>query len=306
MVPDLTGRTVIVTGANAGLGFETARVLSGHGAYVVLACRDQAKAEQAAQRLSAADGNVGVETLQLDLASLSSVRDAASAIRSAHDRLDLLVNNAGVMDVPAERTEDGFELTLGTNHLGPFALTGLLLELLLATPGSRVVTVSSLAHARGRIDLDDLNGDRGYEPPVAYAQSKLANLMFTFELDRRLRTAGAATMALASHPGIVPTELFKHSSWFERAAISPRLRPLNFWLAQSVEAGAQPTLRAAVDPAAEGGQFYGPHGRFGTGSAAPVEPSHQARDEITQAELWEASERLTGVTYPFGPATQGG
>jgi NAD(P)-dependent dehydrogenase (short-subunit alcohol dehydrogenase family) len=295
-VPDQTGRTAVVTGANAGIGLETARLLAGAGAGVVLACRDPRKGEDAAAGIGRTFPNADLRVVHLDLASLASVRKAASELR-ALDRIDLLINNGGVMEPPYERTEDGFELTFATNHLGHFALTGLLLDRLLENPGSRIVTVSSEGHVRGVIDFDDLQSQRGYTPDRAYCQSKLANLMFTYELDRRLRAAGARTTALACHPGIVLTNLYRTRSRLERAPMSPRLRRLNSRLVQSAHMGALPTLRAATDPSAEGGEFYGPPGRGYTGHPVRVESSARSHDEAAQRRLWQESERLTGVAY---------
>lgn len=298
-VPDQSGRTAVVTGASAGVGLETARVLAGHGATVVLACRDLGKAGQAADRIRAAAGAgaASVRVVHLDLASLASVRAAASEIRASCPRLDLLINNAGVMTPPYQRTADGFELTFATNHLGHFALTGLLLEPLLATPGSRIVTVSSGGHTGGVMNFDDLQFERGYHATHAYWQSKLANLLFTYELQGRLESAAAASIALAAHPGVVSTGLWRTSSRLERALISPRLRMLNFWIAQSAQLGALPTLRAAVDPSARGGEYYGPRGRFGAGYPALAQSSARSHDAAAQRRLWEVSELLTGVTY---------
>jgi NAD(P)-dependent dehydrogenase (short-subunit alcohol dehydrogenase family) len=297
-VADQSGRTVVVTGASAGLGLETAKVLAGRGATVVLACRDDGRAERAADRIRAAVGRASLEMVRLDLASLASVRQAAAEIRAGYPRLDLLINNAGVMMVPYQRTEDGFELTLAANHLGHFALTGLVLDRLLATGGSRIVTVSSIAHRRGLLRFDDLQLERGYRPADAYARSKLANLLFTYELHARLHAAGARTVVLAVHPGNVRTGLWRTSSWLERALISPRLRMLNFWLVQSAQMGALPTLRAAVDPSTRGGEYYGPGGRAQfTGYPTRVESSTGSHDAVARRRLWEASERLTGVTY---------
>jgi NAD(P)-dependent dehydrogenase (short-subunit alcohol dehydrogenase family) len=296
-VQDQSGRTTIVTGANVGLGLETATTLARRGAVVVLACRDLAKAERVADRICAEVGG-SVRVVHLDLASLASVHEAADEILAGNPRLELLILNAGVMSVPYHRTVDGFELTLATNHLGHFALTGLVLHRLLATPGSRVVTVSSLAHRRGVIHFDDLQSERAYDPSEAYAQSKLANLLFTYELNRRLEAAGADTIALAAHPGNARTALWRTSSVLERALISARLRLLNFWLVQSPERGALPTLRAAVDPSARGGDFYGPRGPFQyTGDPIVVESSPRSHDPEAQRRLWEASEQLTGVTH---------
>jgi len=296
-IPDLSGRTAVVTGANAGIGVEVARVLARRGAQVVLACRNPAKAEQAATQLRAADPRAKIASVRLDLTSLASVRAAADQLCSDWPRLDLLINNAGVMEVPYERTEDGFELTFATNHLGHFALTGLLLPGLLAAPGSRVVTMSSQGHASGEMNFSDLQYDHGYEPATAYFQSKLANLLFTYELDRRLRAAGAGTIALAAHPGVVYTDLFRTRSKLDQLLISPRLRAVNFWFAQSIRMGALPVLRAATDPAVRGGDFYGPRRRFDTGYPAKVESSARSHVVADQARLWAESERLTGVAY---------
>jgi NAD(P)-dependent dehydrogenase (short-subunit alcohol dehydrogenase family) len=278
-VPDQSGRTALVTGGNAGIGLVTAQVLAQRGARVLLACRDLTRARQAADRI---DGDVDV--VRLDLASLASVRAAAETI----PELDLLVNNAGVMDVPKGRTEDDFELTFGTNHLGHFALTGLLLDRL--RPGGRVVTVSSIAHRRG-------TGDFGTDDPdVAYGESKLANLLFSYELDQRL---GDTRAALAAHPGIVDTALWRTSPPMARLMVSRRLRPLNFWFVQGADAGALPTLRAATDQDAAGGDYFGPSGRFeATGAPVRVESSSLSHDTAVRQRLWELSERLTGVRYP--------
>jgi NAD(P)-dependent dehydrogenase (short-subunit alcohol dehydrogenase family) len=296
-MPDQAGRSVVVTGANSGIGLQTAEALAARGARVVLACRQLRKAEDAAAQIGAACPNAKVGTVRLDLASLGSVREAADELRSRYGRIDLLINNGGVMEPPYERTEDGFELTFATNHLGHFALTGLVLDRLLETAGSRVVTVSSEGHARGVIDFDDLQSECGYSPDDAYCQSKLANLMFTYELDRRLRAAGAQTASLACHPGIVLTGLYKTRSRLERAPLSPRLRLINSRFVQSTQIGALPTLRAATDPAARGGEFYGPPGRGYTGYPVRVESSARSYDEAAQLRLWRESERLTGVTY---------
>jgi NAD(P)-dependent dehydrogenase (short-subunit alcohol dehydrogenase family) len=296
-VPGQSGRTVVVTGGNAGIGFELARVLAARGAHVVLACRDIGRAAGAADRIRGGNPRASVSVVHLDLASLASVRTVAAELRASYPHLDVLVNNAGVMEVPYERTEDGYELTFATNHLGHFALTGLLLPALTATDGSRVVTMSSQGHAEGVMNFDDLQGEHGYDPAGAYFQSKLANLLFTYELDRRLRAAGLPTSALAAHPGVVYTNLFHTRSKLDQLIISPRLRALNFWFAQSVELGALPALRAATDPDAIGGEFYGPWRRFDTGYPARVESSPRSYSIADQARLWELSEQLTGVAY---------
>ncbi len=296
-IPDLTGRTAVITGGNAGIGFETARVLAVRGAMVVLACRDLGRATQAAERIRAEDKRASIAVVRLDLAAQESVREAAEEIRVAYPRLDLLLNNAGVMEVPYQRTEDGFELTFAANHLGHFALTGLVLDRLLAAAGSRVVTMSSQGHVDGEMNFADLQSERSYEPADAYHQSKLANLLFTYELDRRLEAAGQQTRALGAHPGVVYTELFRNRSRLNQALLSPWLRMINFWAVQNVRKGALPMLRAATDPAARGGQFYGPHRRHDTGYPAAVVSSPRSYDTADQARLWDVSEQLTDVRY---------
>jgi NAD(P)-dependent dehydrogenase (short-subunit alcohol dehydrogenase family) len=291
-VPAQAGRTALVTGANSGIGFETARVLAERGAAVVLACRDPGKASAAAARIAAAAPRASLSVIRLDLASLASIREAAEELRAGHDRLDLVINNAGLMMPPYGRTEDGFELQFGTNHLGHFALTGLLLDRMMAVPGSRVVTLSSNGHRMGRIDFGNLQWEHGYRRPAAYGRSKLANLLFTYELQRRLAAAGAATAALAAHPGTSRTELTRHlPAWMRAGAlVVPN---------QGSAMGALPTLRAATDRGAQGGEYYGPAG-FGefTGPARRVQSSARSRDGEAARRLWDESERLTGVTYP--------
>jgi len=282
----------VVTGANSGIGFETARVLAEHGATVVLACRDTARGEAAAARMP---GSGPVSVQRLDLGSLASVRTAASQIRARHQQLDLLINNAGLMMPPYGTTTDGFELQFGTNHLGHFALTGLLLGLLLPAAGSRVVTVSSNVHLAGRLNFADLQSARRYHRVAAYGQSKLANLLFTYELQRRLAAAGAGTSALAAHPGTALTGLTRYFP----AAVDRAYHALGQPIAQSARLGALPTLRAAADPAARGGEYYGPGSRFEVkGYPRRVSSSARSHDEQAQRRLWQESERLTGVRYP--------
>ena len=299
-VPDQRGRVAVVTGANTGLGFETARALAARGATVVLAVRDVDKGARAAQRMAGnVAGNVAGEvTVQrLDLTSLESVRDAAAALRGTHPRIDLLVNNAGVMYTPKQTTRDGFELQFGTNHLGHFALTGLLLESLLPVPGSRVVTVSSVGHRiRAAVHFEDLQWERSYSRAGAYGQSKLANLMFTYELQRRLAAHREGTVAVAAHPGVSNTELVRNSPAALRA-FSDRVAPV---ITQSAAMGALPALRAATDPAVLGGQYYGPGGRGEVrGYPRVVTSSPQSYDLAVQQRLWAVSEDLTGVRFPL-------
>jgi NAD(P)-dependent dehydrogenase (short-subunit alcohol dehydrogenase family) len=293
-VPDQSGRLAIVTGANSGLGYDTAAVLAAKGAQVVLAVRNLDKGKEAADRIKKASPNAVVALQELDLTSLDSVRKAADELRAAHPRIDLLINNAGVMYVPTrETTKDGYEMQFGTNHLGHFALDGLLIENMLGVQGSRVVTVSSVGHRLlARIHFDDPHLQRKYNRVEAYGQSKLANLMFTYELQRRLAAKGAPTTALAAHPGFSDTELMRHL---------PGFIPEFAWrpFTQPADMGALPTLRAATDPGAQGGQYYGPDG-IGetTGHPKVVKSSAQSHNEDIQRRLWTMSEGLTGVTYP--------
>ncbi|MGA5414267.1 SDR family NAD(P)-dependent oxidoreductase [Streptomyces pseudogriseolus] len=289
-IPDQHGRVAVVTGANTGLGFETARMLAERGARVVLAVRDVEKGKQAAARIA---GDIGVQAL--DLASLDSIRSAAADLRALHPRIDLLINNAGVMYPPKRTTADGFELQFGTNHLGHFALTGLLLDRLLDVPGSRVVTVSSVGHRiRAAIRFDDLHWERSYSRVGAYGQSKLANLMFTYELQRRLARHGT-TVAVAAHPGVSNTELLRNSPAAFRLPIT-WLAPL---ITQNATMGALPTLRAATGPDVRGGQYYGPSGfQEVRGHPTLVQSSRDSHDRAVQQRLWTVSEELTGVTFP--------
>jgi NAD(P)-dependent dehydrogenase (short-subunit alcohol dehydrogenase family) len=292
-VPQLDGRVAVVTGANTGVGFEAALVLARRGARVVLACRSAERARAAANRITE-DCGAEPEVLELDLASLESVRRAAEQLSEQHPSIDLLVNNAGVMDVPYGTTADGFELHLGINHFGHFALTGLILPSLIQAQGARIVNVSSVAHMRGSIDFDDLAYTRSYKSGQAYANSKLANLLFTFELNRRLAAAGHTSTALAAHPGLSRTELYRHES----VVVHVVTLVINPFLFQNAAVGALPTLRAATDPAAVGGTYYGPSGwKEFKGHPVPVKAVPAAHDEEAARRLWDASEKLTGVTF---------
>jgi NAD(P)-dependent dehydrogenase (short-subunit alcohol dehydrogenase family) len=293
-IPDQSGKVAVVTGANTGIGLETARALAEAGASVTLAVRNLDKGAAAADEIRSGQPNADLELLELDLASLESIRTAAGELRSRHEVIDLLINNAGVMYTPRQRTADGFEMQFGTNHLGHFAWTGLVLDRLLPVSDARIVTVSSVGHRiRSRIDFDDLNSENGYNRVAAYGRSKLANLMFTYELQRRLAAGGAPTIALAAHPGGSDTELNRHMRG-ERI-----LRPLIGWMIQSAAMGALPSLRAATDPIAKGGQYYGPDGFMQSrGHPVLVASSDRSHDEEAQRRLWAASEELTGVTFP--------
>ncbi|OBI91052.1 SDR family NAD(P)-dependent oxidoreductase [Mycobacterium asiaticum] len=295
-IPEQTSRTVVITGANTGLGFETAAALAARRARVVLAVRNLEKGKEAAARIAAATPGADVALQELDLTSLDSVRAAAAQLRSDYDHIDLLINNAGVMYTPKSTTKDGFELQFGTNHLGHFAFTGLLLDRLLPVPGSRVVTVSSIGHRiRAAIHFDDLQWERRYSRVAAYGQAKLANLLFTYELQRRLAPHGT-TVAVAAHPGGSKTELTRNLPRLLRA-LTPLIEPLF----QDAELGALPTLRAATDPSVLGGQYYGPDGFQETrGYPKVVASSAQSHDEALQRRLWAVSEELTGVVYPIG------
>ncbi|WP_409436228.1 SDR family NAD(P)-dependent oxidoreductase [Mycobacterium sp. SMC-14] len=295
-IPDQTGRVAVITGANTGLGYETALALAARGAHVVLAVRNLDKGKDAATLIGKRSPGASVALQELDLTSLDSVRTAAAQLRADHDRIDLLINNAGVMWTPKATTEDGFELQFGTNHLGHFAFTGLLLDRLLPVPGSRVVTVSSIGHRiRADIHFDDLQWERSYSRVAAYGQAKLANLLFTYELQRRL-APHATTIATAAHPGGSRTELTRNLPPL-LARITPLIEPLF----QGADMGALPTLRAATDPGVRGGQYYGPDG-WGQQRGYPkvVESSSKSHDVDVQQRLWTVSEELTGVVYPIG------
>lgn len=294
-IPYQRGRTAIVTGANSGLGLLAALELARAGASVVMASRDPHKAEAAADRISAEVPSAKLEQVPLDLASLASVRDSADRIRGSQNQLDLLINNAGVMAAPRRLTADGFELQFGTNHLGHFALTGLLLPMLRDREGARVVTVSSGAHHRGQMNFDDLQGEGRYRRWGAYAQSKLANLLFALELDRRLRAAGLPLISVAAHPGYAATNLqMSGPPIYER----PAMWLGNLLIAQSAEMGVLPTLYAATFPELAGGSYVGPDGLAeGRGYPTLVSPSDRARDTAAARHLWEVSEQLTGVNY---------
>lgn len=297
-VPDQTGRVVIVTGSTSGLGLETARVLAMRRSRVIIAARSEVKARRVISELEQGYPSAQLEFQHLDLSNLASVRDFTESFLERESALDLLINNAGIMMVPYGETTDGNELQFGTNHLGHFALTSLLLPALERASASRVVTVSSIAHKNGDIDFDDLQfgGGHGYSPMGAYRRSKLANLLFALELDRRLGAAGASTISVAAHPGVSDTGLADHlvdNPWRRL------LRPIASRVLQDTAQGALPILRAATDPGVHGGQYFGP-AHLGETRGRPVlaRPSSLARDPDAGRRLWDVSESLTGVRFP--------
>jgi NAD(P)-dependent dehydrogenase (short-subunit alcohol dehydrogenase family) len=294
-IPDQTGRVAVVTGANSGLGLSTARELARAGAHVVLACRNLEKGEAAQREVGA-----GAELEKLDLASLDSVREFAERFRGAHDGLDLLINNAGLMAPPRGVTADGFEMQFGTNVLGHFALTGRLLGAMEGRPDARIVTLSSNAHKLGRINFDDLQSERRYNRWRAYNQSKLGDLMLALELDRRLRAAGSTVRSLAAHPGYSATNLQSAAPPAVDRAI---MAVTNRLVAQSGDMGALPALYAATYPGLEGGTYVGPDGFLEQrGHPKPVSPTKAARNEEDARRLWDVCEELTGVRYELPAA----
>lgn len=294
-VPDLTGRVALITGANSGIGLEAAKALAARNCAVVLACRDPGRAEAATAEVKAAGPSARVESRALDLASLQSVRSFAEGVRRDFPVVDLLINNAGVMAPPYARTADGFELQFGTNHLGHFALTGLLLDVLEAAAAARIVTVSSNAHRMGKMRFEDLQWEKGYSRWGAYGQSKLANLLFTRELHGRLAKAGRKTRAVACHPGYSATNLFKLPpglGWMGTVGAA--------LMGQPASQGALPTLYAATHPDIAGGDYVGPDG-MGEWKGYPrrTQPLLHAQDDGAAAKLWDVSLSLTSVTYPL-------
>lgn len=293
-IPNLTGKIAIVTGANSGIGYETAKNLAEKGATVVLACRNLEKAQAAQNEIMQTAKNARLEIMELDLASLASVRKFAEAFKAKYATLDLLINNAGVMTPPFTKTTEGFEVQFGANHLGHFALTGLLLDCLLATPKARIVNVSSGMHHTGTIDFANLNAEKGYNPSGAYAQSKLANLLFTLELNRRLASIGADVIATAAHPGWTVTGLQKGF-----------MHTVSGLLGQKPEMGALPTLQAAVDPGAQPNDYFGPDSFMEMrGYPKKVKSSDSARDIELAGRLWTVSEELTNIHYTWPVVAQ--
>lgn len=296
-IPDCSGTTVVVTGANSGLGFEASRALADAGAHVVMACRRLERGEAARDEIRDRTRGASLSVRELDLANLDSVRAFAETVTDEFGRVDVLCNNAGVMAIPRSETADGFETQLGVNHLGHFALTGLLLESLRASPTPRVVTQSSYFHTRGRIDFDDLHGESTYDRWDAYAQSKLANLLFAYELDRRY---GDELVSVGCHPGYAATNLQRRGP--EQLGSQLRLAVVgvaNRLFAQSPTSGALPMLYAVTHPDVDGGDYVGPDGFMNMrGSPERQRSSRRSYDEETAARLWAVSETLTGVRYP--------
>jgi NAD(P)-dependent dehydrogenase (short-subunit alcohol dehydrogenase family) len=303
-IPHQTGRAAVVTGANSGIGYSTAMHLASKGARVVLACRDEGRGRAALERLRTDAPAADAELSLLDLADLASVREFAARLLAEGRPLDILVNNAGVMGVPVRKTTaDGFELQFGTNHLGHFALTGLLLPAFVDRAGARVVTVSSLNHWAGRMRFDDLHGERGYRAYSAYSASKLSNVLFFRELDRRLRARGSPAISVGAHPGYSATNLQQAGPRLGRVPVTARaLTVVTRVVGQSDEAGAWPSLYAATAPGVEGGQYFGPSKLMETrGTPARARLAPWGRDQNAARRLWEASEEATGVTFGLQP-----
>jgi NAD(P)-dependent dehydrogenase (short-subunit alcohol dehydrogenase family) len=300
-MPDQSGRVAIVTGGNSGIGYEAARALARKGAEVILAVRNTEKGEAAQQQIQAELPSASVELMTLDLSDLSNVQAFAQVFLRRHHSLDLLVNNAGVMATPCIQTKDGFELQFGTNHLGHFALTAHLLPTLLATPGARVVTVSSSVHRRGKINFDNLDGSDGYSRWGAYGQSKLANLLFAYELQRRLAGLDTELISVACHPGFTATNLQASGIMMDGGPVHERvIKTVNRLFAQESSMGALPTLYAATAPEMHGGEYVGPNGFMQIrGYPALERSSSRSYDEADARRLWEVSEALTDVAYTF-------
>jgi len=296
-IPDLTGKIIIVTGGNSGLGFESVKAFTAKGAEVILASRSVEKGEKAKAEILQQHPEGKIKVAKLDLADLDSVRGFAKNFQQNHNRLDVLLNNAGIMTTPYFKTKDGFEGQVGTNHLGHFALTGLLLPVLKKTSQSRVVNVSSVAHKQGKMNFRNLlfeNG-KGYSPMKAYGRSKLANLLFTYELQRFFKANNIDSISVAAHPGVSQTDLFRYldEKWYFRM-----VRPLFKAISQESKMGALPEIRAAVDPEVKGGEYYGPSGfREMKGHPVKVKSNSASYNEEDARKLWEVSEKLTGVIF---------
>ena len=298
-IPDLTGKTVIVTGANSGLGYETARALARKNAHVVLAVRSQERGEAAIKQILQELPTALLEFMPLDLSNLASISQFAETFKATHSQLDILANNAGIMDIPYQKTADGFEMQFGTNHLGHFALTGLLLPVIEATPNARVVNVSSFLHILGKLNFDNLQSEKKYSPYGAYGASKLANLLFTYELQRKFAQAGIKAISVASHPGYAATNLQLVRAKMQQASFKVRfISKQNELFGQSAAMGALPTLYAATAPEVHGGEYIGPGGFLHMrGYPKEVHSKKMSHDQALARKLWQVSEDLTGVNY---------
>lgn len=300
-IPNQQGKVVVITGANSGIGYESALALAGKGAQVILAVRNEQKGRAALQTIKGAFPKANAEVMLLDLASLDSVRNFAEEFKTKYNRLDVLLNNAGMMAIPFDKTMDGFEMQFGINHLGHFALTGLLLPILLKTPASRIVTVSSYNHLLGRLDFDNLDGSRGYGPWTAYNQTKLANLLFAYELQRKLKAMGAELISVGTHPGYTATNLQFAGPRLSGSTVMRSVMKLgNVLLGQSAEIGALPLIYASVAPNIRGGDYTGPKDMFGLWGYPKIARSNGRSHDIPSAKkLWEVSEQMTGIHYLF-------
>lgn len=295
-IPDLYGKTVLITGANSGIGFETTLALTKKGAHVIMACRSRQKAEEAKEKAITIVPGARISLVTLDLADQGSIRQCAETVMNTHQSLDVLINNAGVMATPYSMTKQGFEIQLGSNYLGHFALTGLLLPLLTSTPGSRVVSLSSSAANFAKIDFDDIMTERKkYKPYEAYGQAKLANLLFALELARRLEESGSKTISVAVHPGVSPTNLQRTSGFLIEKIVTPLI-------SQPADKAALPSLLAATDPIVKNGTYWGPSGFMNIkGSPGPAPIPKQAKDVTTGNRLWQIGEQMTGVKFNLQP-----
>jgi NAD(P)-dependent dehydrogenase (short-subunit alcohol dehydrogenase family) len=299
-IPDLSGKIAIVTGANRGIGYATARTLACKKATVILACRNKGNGEAALRQINQEYPEAKAVLMQLDLSALASVRRFADEFTSHYDRLDILINNAAIMRTPFKKTPDGFENQFATNHLGHFALTGLLLDTIVLTPQARIITVSSWGHSFGIIDFDNLNAEKDYDAGDAYANSKLANILFTYELQRRFENAGIDTIAAAVHPGWTETDLPDGWAVINQPFEWRIVRMLHPLIGQKPEMGALPTLYAATAPDVSGGDYYGPGGWLGLrGSPKKLRSGDRSYDTDVAARLWTVSEKLTGARYDW-------
>lgn len=296
-IGDLNGKRIIITGGASGIGYEAATKLAGKGAEVILAVRTMEKGERAATKLKVSHPDAKITVMHLDLGDLNSVKQFAQEFKAKYNKLDILINNAGVMVPPYRKTEQGFELQFGVNHLGHFALTGQLIPLLSATPGARIVTVSSIAARKATIDFDNLDGSKGYNPMTFYRQSKLSNLLFAIELQNRLNGNGNGLVSVACHPGISATNLVSRGSGKEAGWLVKQLMKL---FVQSAEMGSLPTLYAATAPGLKGGEYIGPDGRHGhSGHPVVTDEAEKLFNASLAARLWNISEELTGIKFPL-------